>query len=97
MEYDFEWDHNKAKLNTSKHGISFELATEVFLDPAALSTFDEDHSEKEDRWVTLGRTKDGLYLVVVHTFNEYDEDTVTIRMISARKATGREIRQYEGK
>jgi len=55
LNYDFEWDHNKAKLNIKKHKISFEDAAEVFLDPLAVSLFDDQHNSKEDRWVTVGK------------------------------------------
>ena len=60
-----------------------------------LSIFDEEHSDTEDRWITLGKTKNGILLVVIHTFSEYD-DGVTIRIISVRKATKHEQHQYEG-
>jgi uncharacterized protein len=52
----FEWDINKETLNLKKHGVSFEQAAYVFADPYALSVFDENHSENEDRWVLLGKT-----------------------------------------
>ncbi|MGH8579050.1 MAG: BrnT family toxin, partial [Gammaproteobacteria bacterium] len=90
--YNFEWDPGKAGVNTRKHGVSFEQAAEVFLDPLQLATFDD--SEVEERWVTLGKAKDGNLLVVVHTFEE-QEDDATVRIISARKATKHEQRQYE--
>lgn len=53
--FEFEWDHNKAKTNFQKHGVYFESAAEVFRDPLALTIPDEEHSEAEVRWVTLGR------------------------------------------
>ena len=63
----------------------------------ALTVFDEDNSnEEEDRWVTLGQANGQHYLVVVHTSRDQSEDTVTIRLISARPATKHEIKQYEG-
>ncbi len=55
MQYNFEWDPNKAKSNTKKHGVSFEHATEVFLDELQLSILDNEHSTVEERWVTLGK------------------------------------------
>lgn len=95
MLYNFEWDPNKAKANTIKHSVSFEQATEVFWDALQLTIFDEEHSDIEDRWITLGKTKNETLLVVIHTFSEY-EDSSTIRIISARKATKHEQHQYEG-
>lgn len=95
MEYDFQWDSNKAQSNRSKHGISFQQSTEVFNDPAMMTVFDELHSVTEERWITLGQTGSGQYLVVVHTFDQVDDTRVDIRIISARRATRREIQQYE--
>ena len=54
VNYNFEWDLNKARSNQSKHGVSFEEAATVFRDPKALSIFDDEHSIYEDRWVTIG-------------------------------------------
>jgi len=97
MQYNFEWDPNKALINAQKHGVTFEEATRVFDDPMALTVFDdEESSDQEDRWVTLGQIEGRHYLVVVHTYRNASEDTVTIRLISARPATKHEIRQYEG-
>jgi uncharacterized protein len=66
----------------------------VFHDPLAMSRFDEDNSDVEPRWVTLGETRDGRLMVVVHTYVEIDAERVAIRIISARRPTGREMRQY---
>jgi len=97
MEYTFEWDPRKAHINAQKHGITFEEATQIFDDPMALTVFDDDDSsEVEDRWVTLGLIKERHYLVVVHTYRNANKDKVTIRLISARPATKHEIQQYEG-
>ena len=95
MNYNFEWDPEKAKSNIRKHKVSFQRATTVFLDPFAISLFDEEHSYDEERWVTLGKDNNGVILVVVHTFKKIDIKACTIRIISARKATKRERRQYE--
>lgn len=96
MQYNFEWDPQKARTNQVKHGVTFEEATEIFNDPMALTVFDDEEStEDEDRWVTLGQAKGQLYLVVVHTYRNPTNDTVTVRLISARPATKHEIRQYE--
>lgn len=95
MQYNFEWDPVKAKSNLKKHRISFEEASEVFLDPLQLSMPDADHSEQEERWITLGNTKEHKLRLVVHTFITYHQDQVTVRIISARPATRHEQTQYE--
>ena len=97
MQYNFEWDPAKAKENLRKHKVSFERASQIFLDPYMLSVEDEEHSEEEDRWLTTGMDKNGMLLVVHHTFREMDPDNVNIRIISARKATRREGKQYQAR
>ena len=93
--YDFEWDAAKARTNLRKHGVSFRSATAVFRDPLALTTYDDEHSETEERWVTLGRAQNGPYLVVVHTVAQVSEAEIHIRIISARAADRQEIQDYE--
>jgi uncharacterized DUF497 family protein len=93
--YDFEWDAAKARTNLRKHGVSFRAATAVFRDPLARTIFDDEHSEREERWVTLGQTENGQYLVVVHTVAQVSEAEVHIRIISARAADRQEIQDYE--
>jgi uncharacterized DUF497 family protein len=95
MKYDFEWDPRKAKANARNHRISFDRATTIFRDPQLLSIPDEDHSESEDRWITMGLDENGILLVVVHTFKRARTRSATIRLISARKATKRETKTYE--
>ena len=95
MAYNFEWDPAKAKRNSSQHQVSFERATTVFSDANQLTIFDEDHSDDEERWLTLGLDRNGVLLIVVHTFKQMNDSDVSIRIISARKATRREIKQYE--
>lgn len=96
MQYNFEWNPRKAQTNIRKHGVNFEEATRIFDDPMAMTIFDEEESsDDEDRWITLGQTKGQYYLLVVHTYHNTKEDSVTIRLISARAATKHEIRQYE--
>ena len=74
MNYNFEWDPEKAKNNLSKHKISFERATTIFRDPNALSKYDEEHSTNEDRWTTLGIDSSGVQIIVCHTFNQIDNE-----------------------
>ncbi|QIA77692.1 BrnT family toxin [Rodentibacter caecimuris] len=87
----FEWDKHKAEINERKHGINFNEAVSVFYDDDALLIPDPDHSFLEDRFLLLGRSEKSNVLVVVHC--ERDNN---IRIISARKATKREINQYRG-
>jgi len=94
MRFNFEWDPQKAAGNRRKHGISFELAAGVFKDPNAISIFDEGHSGTEERWITLGMAATGALLAVNHTFTASGRDTVVIRLISGRKATKAEQKQY---
>ena len=83
FQYQFEWDPTKAQQNTRRHRVTFERAATVFLDPNALSVFDEQHSEDEERWVTLGLDRTGALLIVCHTFREETETSAMIRLISA--------------
>ena len=94
MNYCFEWDPNKAAANLRKHGVSFDQAAAVFLDPRALSLFDDEHGDAEERWITLGISPVSGLLVVNHTYEEEGTSAVRIRIISSRKATKREVRQY---
>ena len=87
----FEWDANKNRKNQFKHRISFEEALTVFEDEEALVIDDPDHSETEERFIILGMSKRANLLVVCHCYRE--SDTV-IRIISARKATTTEAKQY---
>ena len=96
MHYYFEWDPAKARQNIQKHRVSFERAATVFRDPNQISVYDEEHSDNEDRWITLGLSQDGTPIVVVHTFQQMGESSASIRIISARRATRSEIKQYEG-
>jgi len=88
----FDWDKNKARINLVKHKISFEEAQSVFDDDNARLIFDPDHSESEDRFILLGLSCSLKILTVVHCYK--DEDNV-IRLISARKATKSEIKNYK--
>jgi len=95
LQFNFEWDPYKAKQNLQKHKVSFEQAAEVFLDPLAISVYNGEHSLDEDRWITIGKDQTNLILVVIHTFLEENIDNCRIRVISARKATKKEVKQHE--
>lgn len=95
LQYSFEWDPAKAEHNLRKHKVSFQRAATILSDPRAVSIFDEDHSDEEDRWITLGRDDSGTILVMAHTFRRIGEASFVVRIISARKATKREREQYE--
>jgi uncharacterized protein len=95
MRYEFEWATRKAKANIRKHGISFDRATTIFRDPHLLSIPDTGHSESEERWITMGLDESGTLLVLVHTFATARSRSAQIRIISARKATKKESKNYE--
>jgi uncharacterized DUF497 family protein len=86
---DYQWDDNKAKSNLSKHGVDFADAVTVFSDDFALTIEDDDPDE--ERFVTIGIDALGRMLLVVYTLRGE-----TIRIISARRATNHERKQYEG-
>jgi len=88
----FTWDERKNRSNRAKHGVWFEEAQSVFDDPHGRLFSDPEHSEAEDRFILLGVSSAGRTLVVVHCYRESDS---LIRIISARKATRKEIRTYE--
>ncbi len=90
-EIQFQWDFRKAAANQAKHGVSFEEARTVFADEKALLLADPDHSDVEDRFLLLGLSEHLRILVVAHTLREGGD---VIRIISARRATGWEQRQY---
>jgi uncharacterized DUF497 family protein len=86
----FEWDPRKAKKNLGIHAISFDEASTAFQDTLSLTIYDPLHSDKEDRYVLIGNSQNNHVLVVIYT-----ERINRIRLISARKATQRERKQYE--
>ena len=88
---DFEWDEAKNRLNIKKHGISFSEASSVFYDEYAILFDDPDHSNSEDRFLILGISKKLRTCIVSHCYRNQDK---TIRIISARKATKREVDAY---
>ncbi len=86
----FEWDPEKAKENLKTHGISFDEASTAFGDTLSLAIYDPLHSDEEDRFVLIGNSHRHRLLVLVHT-----ERADRVRLISARKATKKERKQYE--
>jgi uncharacterized DUF497 family protein len=96
LHYRFDWDPAKEAQNVRKHKISFRRAATTFRDPNHLSIYDEEHTETEERWATIGLDSTGILRVVFHTFEQVDEGLCEIRIISARKATKREAEQYRG-
>ena len=88
----FEWDHRKAELNKRKHGIKFEAAVLVFVDPHIRTAASGDE-HGEIRWRSAGEVR-GTLIIVTHATREED-DVEIIRIISARKATRSERRDFE--
>ncbi len=75
--------------------LTFAQTSTVFLDPLTLTVFDAAHSETEERWFTLGQSRDGRLLAISHTYRTLNANTARIRLISAREATRRERKHYE--
>jgi uncharacterized protein len=89
----FEWDGRKAAANRIKHGVSFEEAATVFGDPDAIDGPDLRHSDKEARFLRLGRAATGRVLIVAYTVRRRG-DGESIRVISARRASRKEQAAY---
>ena len=89
-ELEFNWDERKAAVNARKHGVRFEEAATVFVDPLGRIYDDPDHSEHEARFLLVGHSLAGRILLVVHV--EKDD---TIRIVSARRASPREREEFE--
>jgi len=94
--YRFEWDEAKAAANERKHDVSLELGSSIFYDPRLLTVADLEHGETEERWFSVGIARNGAVLSVVYLWTEVDPAVIKIRLISARKATQAERRQYQG-
>ena len=86
----FEWDPNKDKINREKHGISFDEVTELFTSGTDfLEIYDDENSDEEERFIGIGPTASGFVVVV---YSEREDEV--IRIVSARKATKKEIELY---
>ena len=90
MALEFEWDPAKAELNLKEHGVSFDEATTVFRDTLSITISNPDHSDSEDRFIDIGVSHRMQLLVV-----SYTERKDKIRIISARRATRAERKNYE--
>jgi hypothetical protein len=90
MDLSFEWDPRKAAANRRKHGVSFEEALPVFGDPLARIFDEPDHSETESRELIVGHCNRQRLLVV-----SFVQRGDRIRILSARKATRQERKDYE--
>ena len=90
MALNFEWDETKASSNRTKHGVDFDEAVTVFSDALTITITDISHSKAEARFIDMGLSVRGRLLVVVYT-----ERGDNIRIISCRKATSAERKEYE--
>jgi len=88
----FEWNKEKAEMNFSKHGVSFDEAKTVFEDPFYVDFYDPDHSYDEHRYIIVGLSQQGRLLMV-----SYTERSNRTRLISSRQLTKKERRIYEQK
>jgi hypothetical protein len=91
----FEWDINKNKANILKHRVSFEDAETVFDDKNAVYLYDNKNSEIEERFHIIGEDKNFRELSVCHCYR--GKESEIIRIISARRATKKEIDFYNGR
>lgn len=87
---EFAWDDEKAESNLKKHGVGFEEGATIFNDPVVVTISDPDHSEDEDRYISIGKSVARRLLTIVHTYRRE-----RIRLISVRKATTAERKTYE--
>jgi uncharacterized DUF497 family protein len=94
-QFQFEWDEIKSFANEHKHGVSFDLACTVFRDPRLLTVADLEHSETEERWFSIGVAANGALLSIVYLWSRSESAVASVRLISARKSTQGEIRQYQ--
>lgn len=92
----FSWDGRKAQANFAKHGVAFEEAATVIVDPAGLDWADPAHSRLERRFKRLGRSVAGRILLLVYTVRRMPHGQETIRIISARQASRKERQAYAG-
>ena len=89
MTPQFEWNAGKAARNIEKHGVSFDEASTIFDDPMLITVIDDEHSNGEERYITIGLSSNARLLLIAHT-----DRNGRIRIISARQATKAEARFY---
>ncbi|HHY58630.1 MAG TPA: BrnT family toxin [Chloroflexi bacterium] len=87
---EFEWDSQKASINSRKHGVTFVEAATVFDDPLGITVTDPDHSADEDRFILVGQSYQRRFLII-----SFIERGDRLRIISARELTRAERRAYE--
>ena len=89
---EFQWSNAKNQSHQKKHGVSFEDASTIFFDTTTKVANDPEHSFTEERFLAIGYSSKQKLLLVIHC---YQDDSEFIRIISARKATKQERRQFE--
>ena len=94
IQVQFSWDELKNRSNRRKHGIGFDTATRVFLDPFNVTRQDQIVSG-EERWQTIGRVNGLLLILVAYTVIDQEREEDVIRIISARRVTRQERIDYE--
>lgn len=94
-QIEFARNPAKAASNLAKHGVTFARAASVRLDALALTVLDTEHGTPEERWLTLGISREGKLLAVSHTYTSTGPDTASVRIISAREPTRHERRKCE--
>lgn len=87
---EFEWDPEKAAANAQEHGVAFADAMTVFSDPLEVTISDPDHSEGEQRFLSIGLSTSQRLVVVAYT-----ERAGRTRIINAREASSQERKHYE--
>ncbi len=92
---ELEWDEFENLENKRRHGIDFKEAEEIFDDPLHISVLDKRFDYFEERWITIGTTQKGMVIVIGHLYYLKEDGIEVIRIITARKATGKEKKQYE--
>jgi uncharacterized protein len=95
MKFVFDWDENKANTNLAKHKVSFDEGKTIFNDPFLITLPDESHSDKEERFISIGTSTNERIVLVVYLEKYTSPENILIRIISCRKATSIERKLYE--
>lgn len=88
-------DDKKNKTNINNHGIAFSEAAQIFEDPLHISILDKRFDYYEERWVSIGISRNGTAIVVGHLYQVTETGEEITKIITAKKATKREREQYE--